>query len=404
MKTLLMCLFFILFNLQLIYSNSLQSDTLIEKAKIVLFCSIDGKCFKVEKIKANQYLSYIDSVVLNQFDLKEGMFRNGYLNLNNKQIYFYNSYNNTNFYIWDIIKNKIVSNDSIKGTFLGFKNDYLFFGVPSKMEVPSYDPGVTFPYIEPINKLNCKRLGENSISKALDLKDEDDVFWGITNIIFFPDEEEIMVCGGLLMGDLTCKKSKYYLFNLKTKQLKDFEKSTLVNYKNNFTVSGLSSVFYYDIENNLYINTSIYNSRFEYLGESLHSYLDIYGYNIEGSKLRSFMVSSETDQKIGKADYKKVIISYKKASLIEISYYKIIKNEFLNERNINELTKRDLQMLINMIYAKYNYAFKNSYLQAYFNLYSFYKKGRENRKNDVDNLFNEIDRKNIEVINKLLKN
>lgn len=116
------------------------------------------------------------------------------------------------------------------------------------------------------------------------------------------------------------------------------------------------------------------------------------------------MVSSETDQKIGKADYKKVIISYKKASLIEISYYKIIKNEFLNERNINELTKRDLQMLINMIYAKYNYAFKNSYLQAYFNLYSFYKKGRENRKNDVDNLFNEIDRKNIEVINKLLKN
>jgi hypothetical protein len=52
-----------------------------------------------------------------------------------------------------------------------------------------------------------------------------------------------------------------------------------------------------------------------------------------------------------------------------------------------------------MVFAKHNYAFKDKFLQAYFNLYSFYSGNHDkNRLTDVSHLLTSVDKKNLELI------
>lgn len=63
----------------------------------------------------------------------------------------------------------------------------------------------------------------------------------------------------------------------------------------------------------------------------------------------------------------------------------------------DKLTKEDLGFLRNGIFAKYGYKFKSKLYSEYFSKIAWYKPSKDN----VDELLNEVDRKNIQLILKL---
>jgi hypothetical protein len=383
------------------------ADTIVEYKNVKLICSIDGKYYKVVDLKKpNQYLFFIDSISY-KFEQKENIFGQNYLNIKDTSLIFIcaESEGENKIYYWDIVKNKITLKESFNGRFYGYRNNEAFYGLPINLEVSVSLDGTSPPYIRPVYVLKKRNLKNKKDENILDLKDNEQKYFGIADIILFPNENNILICSGLLTSDAATENPKYYIFNLKSKELTDFKKENLEHYNKSFTHSGLSSSFYFDIENNLFIGFSIYNSKFDYLGQTLGPDCNtkICGYNILDNKLVSYNVISETDQKIGRFDYKKVIIPFGFKASLEIAYYHIYNSILLKDEDISKLDKHDLQSLINMIYAKYNYMFKEPYLQAYFNLYPFYKKVRENRKDSVDGLFNDTDKQNLEIINKLLR-
>jgi len=153
----------------------------------------------------------------------------------------------------------------------------------------------------------------------------------------------------------------------------------------------------------------IFNNEFKYIGEALPTVglsTHICGFNIKNDQLLYYYMFTklntiDSTQKVnGEYTYKSVIIPYNFNPVLDLVMYKAYNNEKLNLEDIRGLEKYELDILRNLIFAKYNYAFSSEFYQAYFNLYEFYgeKEKKKSRVKDVSHLLTEIDKLNIEFI------
>jgi len=126
--------------------------------------------------------------------------------------------------------------------------------------------------------------------------------------------------------------------------------------------------------------------------------------NFRGFKLKEsdsyYYLSSEIDEPLQRNGNKGVWLACRFTLEFDKCLYKIYNNELLTKNDIMQFDEWELNKLKNMIFAKHDYKFKSLYLQAFYNLFSFYKGQNEN----VNNLLTPIDKKNLELIQQISKN
>jgi hypothetical protein len=85
--------------------------------------------------------------------------------------------------------------------------------------------------------------------------------------------------------------------------------------------------------------------------------------------------------------------------------YQLFKGHAVTKRELNNFNSDQLNILKNLIFAKYNYAFEGEFYQAYFNLYAFYNEPDKlkSRTKEVNHLLTDADKENLKIINKELK-
>ncbi|MBL6448461.1 YARHG domain-containing protein [Fulvivirga sp. 29W222] len=90
---------------------------------------------------------------------------------------------------------------------------------------------------------------------------------------------------------------------------------------------------------------------------------------------------------------------------MEKAFYNIYYDLLLNKESLANVDIHELSILKNFIFAKHNYQFQSSFYQAYFNTFSFYnsKESKKHRRKDVNNLLTEMDKKNLDVILKKIR-
>ncbi|MBY0435741.1 MAG: YARHG domain-containing protein [Cyclobacteriaceae bacterium] len=141
----------------------------------------------------------------------------------------------------------------------------------------------------------------------------------------------------------------------------------------------------------------VLDNNFKLVGKILPKSSDLRGVNIENEKIVSYNYSSTTDKE-------NVIIKIKSSFVIEKAFYKIYNDSLLSLSEIN-LDESNLNLLKNFVFAKHNFSFDSEFYQSYFNMYKFYNQSekRSSRNKDVNQLLTSTDKKNLALINSLLK-
>ena len=112
-----------------------------------------------------------------------------------------------------------------------------------------------------------------------------------------------------------------------------------------------------------------------------------------------YYLSSEIDAPLRKNGSKGVWLTCRFTLEFDKCLYKIYHNELLSKNEIEQFDEWELHKLINMIFAKHNYKFESHYLQAFYNLFSFYK----GQNKEVNHLLTPTDKKNLELIQQVSK-
>jgi hypothetical protein len=151
----------------------------------------------------------------------------------------------------------------------------------------------------------------------------------------------------------------------------------------------------------------IFDNQFNYINEILPMPdITVNGINIKKNTIQNYFLETSIDTKDSTVRYisgyadKRVIIPYRFNPQLELSMYKAYENNLLTQNDIKGLERYELSILRNLIFAKYNYAFKSEFYQAYFNLFEFYGDyyKRNARVKDVSNKLTEADKANIKLI------
>jgi hypothetical protein len=89
---------------------------------------------------------------------------------------------------------------------------------------------------------------------------------------------------------------------------------------------------------------------------------------------------------------------------LERSMYRMFNDQDVLKEDLKQLDKYSLEILKNLVFAKHNYKFTDTFYQAYFNLFDFYstKEKKAKRLLKVDQLFAPIDKKNLQTIQSAL--
>ena len=140
----------------------------------------------------------------------------------------------------------------------------------------------------------------------------------------------------------------------------------------------------------------ILNQDFSLLRETLIRQFEIKGYEINNGAVRGTMITAKLDDR--RTD---VIIEINNTEWFDNLQYQLYQDKVLSG-NLDTLSKNDLDVLRNFIFARHNYTFDSEYYQAYFNSFEFYSNeaARKSRTKDVDRLLTPADKKNLELIRK----
>ena len=121
----------------------------------------------------------------------------------------------------------------------------------------------------------------------------------------------------------------------------------------------------------------ILDHRFQKVAPILAKVLNVSGYHYQNNKVASLIVESETDEYVQYEGHRRGSLLYVPDYRLEKTLYAVYHNQALTYSDLESLSKQQLQLAKNMIFARHNYQFKNPYYQAFFNLFDFYN----NRKN-----------------------
>jgi hypothetical protein len=196
----------------------------------------------------------------------------------------------------------------------------------------------------------------------------------------------------------------------------DFGESNMSLYSYNIIIDSLIKMDYSEIKN-LYDNSDIYHDdisgKYIIMGELwVDTLFNIVqptlgrnrSSNFRGFKLKTtdsyYYLTSEIDEPLRKNGSKDVWLACRFTLSFDMCLYKIYNNQILTKEEISKFDEWELHKLKNMIFAKHGYKFKSHYLQAFYNLFAFYK----GRLTDVNHLLTAEDKKNLELIQQISKN
>jgi hypothetical protein len=117
------------------------------------------------------------------------------------------------------------------------------------------------------------------------------------------------------------------------------------------------------------------------------------GLNMKKGKFSGYFLSAHLDNDFYAAFY------YELNPTLELAMYKAFHNGILTQQDIKGLSKKELGILRNLLFAKHNYQFDSLYYQAYFKTLDFYVQlGRDSRTKNINHLLTEVDKANIALI------
>lgn len=170
----------------------------------------------------------------------------------------------------------------------------------------------------------------------------------------------------------------------------------------------------YHIETFFHDTTAESNSRrqcfildhhFKKVASTLAKVLNVSGYRYQDNSTVALMVESETDEYIRNEGYRRGNLTFVPDYHLEKILYAIYHNQALTAYDLKPLSKQQLQLAKNMIFARHNYQFKNLYYQAFFNLFDFYstEKMRKSRTQIMEDKLSYNDVQNSQLINQTIR-
>ncbi|MDR0505605.1 MAG: YARHG domain-containing protein [Dysgonamonadaceae bacterium] len=381
-------LFYILL-LQCIYTNAaaqIPNDSIIYEGKrnIPVYLIKDNtyykwQCNKLCELADAKYFLYKDSILLSVGT--HIVMRTCFYNKNKNRLY---TQYGRNSYTFDFNKDTLITSkvpDDEDDNF-SISNNKFYYSRLKQLYICDLESKeiIDSVYISPIaNKEN----------------------YDISRIIFFPNTNDVLI----ETGDMTyCDETtdiQYFVYNEITKKLTVSKNNDIIKKNTEY-----QSVNFHDISGKYVFwsdcimssTGNIFSMRLSWL------YNNINGFVIANGEIMQYICYSFLDSEDNKKRGNDVLIPFIPNPLREKAMYEICENIKLKSEDLKQLDVFDLKILRNAVFAKYNYAFKDKFLQAYFNLYSFY--GRNHNKKriaDVNNLLTPIDKKNLELIQQISK-
>ncbi len=288
-------------------------------------------------------------------------------------------------------------------TFNGFEFEYvcndLIYGFIEVSDEPD-----SLDILFSVNPINWQLNPVSSISKQVGMREKDNIvrsyaYGGCKNAI---------IRTGSRYSDVIANE-KYFQLNLLSKELIDvtplmrkvfdFYDLYLRLDESSFYDGYIYAGGYFDQEYEgkfkeppFLINTEIDNPY------QLISYGTHYtGHNYVGGRLESLNIKTKLDNDVD------VLIAHKYSLSFDRSLKIIFDNLELNQNSLSLLSIYELNLLKNFIFAKHNYQFDTLYYQAFFNLFEFYSRQKENRVKEINHLLTESDKSNLKLINKALE-
>jgi hypothetical protein len=229
-----------------------------------------------------------------------------------------------------------------------------------------------------------------------------DWYYYILEIIKFSNTSEVVLMMGYYDGG-EIPDVQYYIYN-------EISKKCLLAPNNDLMKKNIEPnsaiVRFYDLSMQyIFLDEFIFDSNFNFLSKFKYYDIDIYGFILSNQIIKQLIIKSNLDSKDSDTERNNVLIPFIPNPYREKVLYEIYENIELKAEDLKQLDTFDLRILRNMVFAKYNYSFKDKFLQAYFNLYSFYgyDDKQKTRITDVNKLLTPEDKKNLELIEQVSK-
>jgi hypothetical protein len=228
----------------------------------------------------------------------------------------------------------------------------------------------------------------NQQNALCEIQGEDHSIWGI----------DASITGILLLhfgNNIETEYIDYYVYNVKNNQLSKKDYSKYLKDHEEFSFSHDDITGRYMILGAFWVDTSF---------DIVQPTLKRGGLNAQrGFKLKEsdsyYYLKSEIDAPLRKSGSTDVWLPCRFTLPFDLCLYKIYNNQLLTKEEIAGFDQWELHKLKNMVFAKHNYQFESHYLQAFYNLFQFYKGSVK----DVNNLLTTEDQENLKLINQLMK-
>jgi len=250
-------------------------------------------------------------------------------------------------------------------------------------------------YYSKYASLYIKNLDNGIIIDSVNISTiKDKEFYCISRILNFPNTNDVLIeTGNTYYGD-EVTDVQYFVYN-------EVDKTLNLAKDNDFIKKNIEHQWmeFYDMtEKYIFFQECIMDSTRDIFSKKLYlNYDGICGLVIAKGEIKQLILYSRLDPEDSKKEGNAVLIPFIPDPYKEKAIYEIYENIELTAQDLQRFDAFDLRLLRNMIFAKHNCAFKDKFLQAYFNLYSFYGY-QTNRLTDVNKLLTLTDKKNLTLI------
>lgn len=221
----------------------------------------------------------------------------------------------------------------------------------------------------------------------------------IYSVFIFPKSTRLLIQTGIFeSGDYAIEKR--LVFDLNDRSVKETPLPPFITQLKNpkYRWGESKQVTSYDSEMRvIFTDKFIINDQFEILGYCLTKSDPVFheSFSNGGS---SFVPSYLDNRKNGQLV--RTAVQFTDSWELEKSLFKVYTDSLIYRNDLTTLSRDDLNILRNLIFAKHNYAFESEYYQAIFNLFSFYNSEirRRKRTREVNELLSEQDKKNLSIL------
>lgn len=243
------------------------------------------------------------------------------------------------------------------------------------------------------------------VSSLIDLGDKICQNCRIVDVNSFAETKKILIYTGKGTGD-SYDDVQYFVYDLSTKNLTEVSnrilpictqlKSDLNSYE--YRIDKIRSKFF---PNSLVVSHSgcveyklpfLLNAELNVTDELVNRYRKSTGSIVVDDASIGYFGVSMTDKK------ETAYITEIPAPRLESCYKKVMKNTILTTADVRGLSKYQLDLLMNFIYAKHNMRFNDLYNQIYFNQFIFYRSQVKSRNNEVSSFFTIEDKESLKLV------